>query len=120
MNVTSLCATIAIPGMSAYSASKGGILGLSKTDALDYGPDKIRINCIAPGTIETPMSLGAMGDAFIKQAAWVTPLRRKGEPEDIANAAAWLSSPQASFITGITLPIDGGLNLNTGPESTIL
>jgi 3-oxoacyl-[acyl-carrier protein] reductase len=119
VNVTSLCATISVPGLTAYSGSKGGILGLSKTDALDYGSDKIRINCIAPGTIETPMSLEAMGEDYIRRTARTTPLKRNGQPEDVANAVAWLSSPQAAFITGITLPVDGGLNLYTGPESTV-
>jgi len=115
VNITSLCATISIPGLTAYSASKGGVLGMSKTDALDYGPDKIRINCIAPGTIETPMSLNSLGADYLKANAKLTPLNRNGQPEDVANAVAWLSSPHAGFITGITLPVDGGLNLYTGP-----
>lgn len=117
VNVTSLCATSSIPGLTAYSASKGGLLGISKTDALDYGPEKIRVNCVAPGNTITPMVYRAMGEEHMKMYAASTPLRRNAEPEDIANAIVWLSSPYAAYVTGISLPVDGGLNLNTGPST---
>jgi NAD(P)-dependent dehydrogenase (short-subunit alcohol dehydrogenase family) len=115
VNVTSLCATVAIPGLPAYSATKGGLLGMSKVDAQDYGPAKIRVNCVAPGNTFTPMLAGAMGEGHGEHYASITPLRRLGRPEDIANTIVWLSSPRAAYITGISLPVDGGLNLRTGP-----
>ena len=112
-NITSLCQTVPMNNYAAYSASKGGVLGLSKCDALDYGPDSIRINCVAPGNTTTPMLIEAAGDAGLKALAAATPLRRNATPEDIANAVVWLSSSKASFITGTTLTVDGGYNLRT-------
>ncbi|KIX96482.1 uncharacterized protein Z520_07748 [Fonsecaea multimorphosa CBS 102226] len=115
VNVTSLCATISINGLAAYSATKGGILGLTKTDALDYGPQNIRINAVAPGNTLTPMVVNAMPANHLDLFASMTPLRRNAVPEDIANAIVWLSSPRAAYITGISIPVDGGMNLQTGP-----
>ncbi|OCK80953.1 short chain dehydrogenase [Lepidopterella palustris CBS 459.81] len=115
VNVASMCSTSAIPNLSVYSGTKGGVLGLSTTDAIDYGPDGIRVNVIAPGNTLTPMVTREMGQDHIKHMASMSLLRRNAEPEDIANGIAWLSSPQASFITGVQLAIDGGLHLCTGP-----
>ena len=115
VNVTSLCQTTPMNGFTAYSASKGGVLGLSKCDALDYGKDQIRINCLAPGNTVTPMLSEAVGDEGLKLLAAATPLQRNAPPEDIADAIVWLSSPCASFVTGTTLTVDGGYNLCTGP-----
>lgn len=115
VNVGSLCSTIAMPGLTAYSATKGGVLGLSKSDALDYGPSQIRVNCVGPGNILTPMLKSSMGDDQMKKMESITPLRRLGRPEDIGNAVSWLSSPMASYLTGVFLPVDGGLALCTGP-----
>lgn len=115
VNVTSLCSTIAMPGLTAFSGTQGGILGLTKTDALDFGPQRIRVNCVAPGNVATSMLDSAMGEKDQKEFASRTPLRRLGESEDIANAVVWLSSPLAAYITGISLPVDGGFCLSTGP-----
>lgn len=115
VNVSSICSTTAIPGLMAYSGANGGILGIVKTDALDYGPHKIRVNCVGPGNIVSSMLPSAMSESHIKHYAKNTPLQRPGQPEDIGNAIAWLSSPLAAYITGILLPIDGGLQLKTGP-----
>ncbi|KAJ5532328.1 hypothetical protein N7494_008880 [Penicillium frequentans] len=115
VNVASLCATIAMPGMTGYSATKGGALGLTRGDALDYGPHQIRVNCVAPGNIITPMLSGVMGEEHMAIMAGITPLRRLGRPDDIANAVVWLSSPMACYLTGVNLPVDGGLALSTGP-----
>ena len=115
VNISSICSTIAMPGLMAYSGSKGGVLGLSKTDAVDYGPSGIRINVVGPGNTVTPMLRSAMGNHHMKHYAANTPLQRLGEPEDIGNAVVWLSSPMAAYVHGILLPVDGGLNLRTGP-----
>lgn len=115
VNVTSLCSTIAFPGLTAYSGTQGGILGLSKTDALDFGPHGIRVNCVAHGNIATSMLDSAMGEEDRQSYAAKTPLRRLGRAEDVANAVVWLSSPRAAYITGVSLPVDGGFALATGP-----
>lgn len=116
VNVTSLCAHSAIPFLTAYSATKAAILGISKTDALDYGPEGIRVNCVAPGNTETPMVYNAMGKEHMEANARLNPLRRNAQPEDIANAIVWLSSPRAGYVNGISLPVDGGQNLFTGHD----
>jgi len=115
VNVTSLCQTAPMNDYTAYSASKGGVLGLSKCDAFDYGPDNIRVNCVAPGNTVTAMLIDAAGDEGLRYLASNTPLRKNATPEDIADGIVWLSSPRASFVTGTTLTIDGGYNLRTGP-----
>ena len=115
VNITSLCQTVPMNNYTAYSASKAGVLGLAKCDAFDFGPDNIRVNCVAPGNTVTPMLVEAAGDEGLKFLASQTPLRQNATPEDIADGIVWLSSPRASFITGTTLTIDGGYNLRTGP-----
>lgn len=115
VNVTSLCSTIAMPGLTAFSGTQGGILGMTKTDALDYGPQRVRVNCVAPGNIATSMLDSAVGEGEEEGYASRTPLRCLGQSEDVANAAVWLSSPMAAYVTGISLPVDGGFSLRTGP-----
>jgi NAD(P)-dependent dehydrogenase (short-subunit alcohol dehydrogenase family) len=91
---------------AAYSASKHGVIGLTKTAALDYAASGIRVNAICPGPVNTAMVAGAahMGD-FFKSAS---PMERIAEPAEIAAAAVWLCSAAASFLTGVALPVDGG------------
>lgn len=113
--VTSQVAAIATYGMPAYSASKGGARGLSRGDALDYGPEGIRINMVAPGLTKTPLLLASQGDDWIRGMEGKTPLQRLAQPEDIANAIVWLSSDRASFITGVSIIVDGGMGLENGP-----
>lgn len=114
VNITSLCATCAIPNTTAYSSHKVGILTLSKTDAIDYGPEMIRVNCVAPGDTATPMLLGCWQAEHVKASIDRNPLRRIEQPEDIENAVVWLSSPMAGWITGISIPVDGGQSLFSG------
>lgn len=98
-------------GESAYSAAKAGMVNLTQNMAIHYGPKGIRVNCIAPGTIRTPIwseRLEREPHVFEQLAEWY-PLGRVGEPEDVANAALFLCSDEASWITGVTLPVDGGL-----------
>ena len=94
-------------GLAAYVAGKAGIIGLTKAAALDYADQGIRINVLAPGTILTE-HLAAAGDRAQELAAQATPMRRIGRVEEVADAVMWLCSDRSSFITGVTLPIDGG------------
>ena len=95
-----------VPG---YSASKGGITQLTKSLAIAYAEDEIRVNAIAPGWIVTPLTQGLQDDEGRSAAILArTPLKRWGKPEDLAGGVLYLSSPLASFVTGTVLPIDGG------------
>lgn len=114
--VTSSLAQIAGNGMSAYTAAKAGVRGLCRSDALDYGPEGIRVNMVGPGPTWTPLLLASQTDEAIQTMERGTPLGRLASPEDVANGVLWLSSPRASFVTGVSLIIDGGMGLETGPD----
>jgi NAD(P)-dependent dehydrogenase (short-subunit alcohol dehydrogenase family) len=95
-----------VPG---YSASKGGVVQLTKSLAIAWAPQGVRVNAIAPGWIETPMTAPLVADPARRDAIIArTPLGRWGQPADVAGAALFLASPAAAFITGIVLPVDGG------------
>ena len=97
------------PGLSHYAAAKGGIIAFSKALAHELGPSGITVNAIAPGLIDTPMVAGAMVSPEIRQRAIEgAPVRRIGVPDDIAAAAAYLVSDEASFVTGQVLSPNGG------------
>jgi NAD(P)-dependent dehydrogenase (short-subunit alcohol dehydrogenase family) len=98
---------------ASYCAAKGGAVNLTRAMAIDHGRDKIRVNCVCPGDVDTPMlhsecaQLGEDAQAFMKEAA-NRPLARVGTPEDIANAVLFLASPMSGWITGAALVVDGG------------
>jgi len=101
------------PRAAVYCASKGAVVLLTKAMAIDHGPQNIRVNCICPGDTDTAMlrneaeQLGELGDRFLAEAAR-RPLGRVGKPEEIAQAALYLASDAASFVTGTALVVDGG------------
>ena len=108
VNIGSGCNKVPFPNLSGYTASKGGIEMFTKSAALELGPCGIRVNCVAPGAIETERTKNELAD-FAKSWSSLTPLRRIGTPEDVAAAVEFLLSDRASFITGQTLGVDGGL-----------
>ena len=109
VNISSLNAYFASADMPAYTASKFGIIGLTKSAAKEYGQFGIRINAVSPGSIYTPMLERADGGP-IAPDSWRNnvPLKRVGKPEEIANAVLWLCSGGASYVTGQSLVVDGG------------
>jgi NAD(P)-dependent dehydrogenase (short-subunit alcohol dehydrogenase family) len=110
LNIASVNGLWAV-GEAAYSAAKAGMINLTQNMAIKYGDRNVRVNCIAPGTIRTPIWAARVAQdprVFDRLAKWY-PLGRVGEPEDVANAALFLASDEAAWITGVTLPVDGGL-----------
>jgi NAD(P)-dependent dehydrogenase (short-subunit alcohol dehydrogenase family) len=110
VNCSSLGGLVGVPGRAAYHASKHGVLGLTRSAALEYAPRGIRINAVCPGTIETPMVAGMIssGELDADTAIANQPIGRLGQAEEIAAAVLWLCSPGASFVVGVALPVDGG------------
>jgi NAD(P)-dependent dehydrogenase (short-subunit alcohol dehydrogenase family) len=110
VNTSSGAGLIGYPTAGPYVAAKHGVIGLTKTAALEYVRRGIRVNAVCPGTIETPFVGELVGDDARARAALLRtqPGGAFGTPEDIANAVVWLCSDAASFVTGIALPVDGG------------
>jgi NAD(P)-dependent dehydrogenase (short-subunit alcohol dehydrogenase family) len=113
VNVSSIAAIVAVVDRAAYGASKGAVLALTKAMAADHVPDNIRVNCVCPGTVDTPwvdrmvQSYSDPAEAKRKMVAR-QPIGRLGTPEEIAGAILYLASPIATFATGSALIIDGG------------
>src|ERR1700736_2860480 len=107
VNMSSTAGIGTAPGMAGYNAAKAGVIALTRTAALEYGPAGIRINAVAPGPILTHR-LQALPDDVRSGIAARIPLRRLGEPSDVADAVLWLASSEAGFVNGTTLPIEGG------------
>lgn len=101
------------PQAASYCAAKGGVVNLTRAMAIDYGKHNIRVNCVCPGDVDTPMlrsecaQLGESPDRFMKEAA-TRPIARVGTPEDVANAVLFLASPMSAWMTGVALVVDGG------------
>ena len=110
MNCPSLGGLVGLPGRASYHATKHGVIGLTKSAALEYAPRGIRINAVCPGTIETPMvtDMIARGELDVPEAEANQPIGRLGRGDEIATAVLWLCSPGSSFVLGVALPVDGG------------
>lgn len=110
LNISSMASIYGIPYVIAYTASKSAIEGMTRAMAVELSPYGIRVNCIAPGFIKTNMSSLALDKdpERKKKVLSRTPLGRLGKPEEVADAAYFLVSEEASFITGVVLPVDGG------------
>jgi NAD(P)-dependent dehydrogenase (short-subunit alcohol dehydrogenase family) len=110
INISSMASQYGIPKVIAYTASKAAIEGMTRAMAVELSPEGILVNCIAPGFIATEMSAKALnGDPERRQKVLArTPVGRLGEPGEVADAALFLASDQASYLTGVILPVDGG------------
>ena len=108
VNITSIAGIRAWPEDVAYNASKAGVELLTKTVAVEYAEQGVRANCLAPGVIEAGMTDELVNEDERARLRLLHPARRFGEPEEVAHAAVWLLSEQASYVTGTTLPVDGG------------
>ena len=110
VNLSSVMATKHTRQMSVYSASKGAVSALTRSLAVEYAPYGIRVNCLCPGYVETALIGRYMANPMIAKALLTqTPLRRFGTPQDIANAALFLASDEAAYVTGASLNVDGGM-----------
>jgi len=108
VNISSIYGLIGSGGSAAYHASKGAVRLLTKTAAIQYAAERVRINSIHPGVIDTPM-LDGISDEMRRALPALTPLGRNGTSEDVALGALYLASDESSFVTGSELVIDGGL-----------
>lgn len=110
VNCASVAGLIGFPGLPAYVASKHAVIGLTKTAALENAKRSIRINAVCPGVIHTPMidRLTGKDKEVEKQYIDMEPVGRMGKPEEVAEAVVWLCSDAASFVTGHSMPVDGG------------
>lgn len=114
VNVGSVLGLVAMKDRAAYSASKGGVTMLTKAMALDHAHEQIRVNCICPSIVETELVQGLFSATEAGRAAKAArmagiPLGRMGKPEDVAMLAVYLASDESSWVTGLAIPIDGGL-----------
>lgn len=115
INIGSILGLIGMKGRAAYAASKGGVTMLTKAMALDYAHEKIRVNCICPALVETELirdlfGSGSEGEAARRSRIAQIPLGRMGHPEDVADMAVFLASKESSWVTGVAIPLDGGLS----------
>jgi NAD(P)-dependent dehydrogenase (short-subunit alcohol dehydrogenase family) len=109
VNTASIAGVVGFPELSPYVASKHGVIGLTKTAALEYSGEGVRVNAVCPGVIDTPMVERSSEDMeSVDQAIAATPLGRLGAPNEIGDAAVWLCSEESSFVTGEAMVIDGG------------
>ncbi len=121
VNVSSMNGLLAGPGWAAYSTSKAGLIMLTKSLANDYGPRGVRANCVCPGWVRTPMADADMDEVarargIDREAAYElthadNPLRRPASPEEVASVISFLAGPDAAYVTGVALPVDGGTSV---------
>ncbi|MEU4295144.1 SDR family oxidoreductase [Kribbella sp. NPDC026596] len=108
VNIASGTSLVGVPGFAGYVAAKHGVSGLAKVAALDYSPQQIRVNAIAAGLVETPLIAEGRSPEITAARIAAHPLGRIARPEEISDAVLYLLSPRSSFVTGVTMPVDGG------------
>jgi NAD(P)-dependent dehydrogenase (short-subunit alcohol dehydrogenase family) len=121
VNISSMAGLMAGGEAIAYATSKAAVNSMTRSLALEYAPHGVRVNCVAPGMVDTPMGVdrvaratGAARDEVVAQRAAMIPMGRQGTSWDVANAALFLASDDAAFVTGVVLPVDGGSTLYGG------
>ena len=113
VNISSIAAAHGFPGNPSYIASKAALEGLTRSLAYDYSSNNIRVNCVRPGYVETPMNIKSLSDESAKnQRSSHTLLKRWALPDEISKPVIFLLSPASSYITGISMPVDGGWKVN--------
>ncbi len=117
VNISSITAIQGFLNWGEYAATKAGIISLTRTAAIEYGKAKIRVNCIAPGIIETPMAMKEAPDMVARNANLFAPLGRIGTPDELAAAVHFMASDDASYITGQVLLVDGGWSVGTSVQA---
>jgi NAD(P)-dependent dehydrogenase (short-subunit alcohol dehydrogenase family) len=108
VNVSSGAGVVGVPGFAGYAAAKHGVMGLTKTAALDYGKNNIRVNALVVGLVNTPLVAEGRSPKIMAARIAAHPIGRIGEPHEIADAVVWLCSDQSSFVTGASIAVDGG------------
>lgn len=115
VNISTVASLVGLRGLSAYAASKGGLDALTRSLAVDYAQDNIRCNSVNPGLVDTPMAAPLMADpASLEPIMAQYAIRRPGKPEEIAKMVLYLASDEATWVTGQTFPIDGGMTISKG------
>jgi NAD(P)-dependent dehydrogenase (short-subunit alcohol dehydrogenase family) len=107
VNVASVAGLVAVPLISPYAASKFGVIGLTRTAAMEYGAQGVRVNAVCPNAIRTPL-MDSSPPEFVAELLRPQAIKRVGEPEEVGFAVAYLCSARAAFLTGVALPVDGG------------
>ena len=108
INVSSLAGLVGFPTYGAYVASKWAVVGMTKSAAIELAPRRIRVNCVCPGTIDTPINQQAGADAELEIVKTIAPLGRIGTPDEVAAAIHFLAADDAGYVTGAALEVDGG------------
>jgi NAD(P)-dependent dehydrogenase (short-subunit alcohol dehydrogenase family) len=114
INTSSMAGLLGFPTYGAYAASKAAVIGLTRNAALELAPRGIRVNCICPGTIDTPINETETGEVELALTEYLTPLGRIAKPEEIAALFHYLASDESRFMTGVNLPFDGGISAGIG------
>lgn len=118
VNTVSISGVDADYGLTPYNAAKAGLIGLSKSMAIDYAREGVRVNMVSPGFTQTPMT-ATMPDGLLQDYVSRIPMNRPGQPQELAEAIAFLASDRASFITGHNLIVDGGISAHNGQPNLL-